>query len=89
MSTQFRDTVMDSGREARRGGTSIKILLKRGTQVFHILVGVGFLLLAIVEFFRNPPYFDVIKNIANDSTIPPQAFYVRLINRINFLPCYN
>lgn len=76
MSTQFRDRLIESGREARSDGGSVRILLKRGFQVLHILIGVGFVILAVTEFFRNPPYFDVIKNMGNDSTIPPKAFYV-------------
>ena len=75
MSTQFRNSVIDAGREARGDGFRLNRLVKIGLQGFHLLVGFGFLILAVTEFIRNPPYFDVVGH-NNETTIPPHAFFV-------------
>ena len=74
MSTQFRDSLIDTRREAM-GKLKIASLAKLGTQLVHLLVGFGFFVLAATEFIRNPPYFDVVGH-TNETTIPPHAFYV-------------
>ena len=59
MSTQFRDSVIDAGRTAKSGNKT-SCLVKTGVQALHILIGLGFLILALYEFILNPPYFDVV-----------------------------
>ncbi len=84
MSTQFRNSVADAGRDARGNGGNFRLLMKRGTQGIHLLIGFVFLILAISEFILSPPYFDVVGH-NNETSIPPHAFYVSLYCYIKVL----
>ena len=76
MSAQWRESIIEVTRN-ERNSLSILTLLKRGYQVIHILVGLSFLILAIIEFVRNPPYFDTIRHHNNNSyDVPGSTFYV-------------
>lgn len=78
MSTQWKDSIVSAGREERARMSAVKHLLKRGFQTVHIAVAFGFLVLAVVEFIQDPPYFDAVAapRHANTTNIPRDTFYV-------------
>ena len=45
-------------------------------QVFHFLVAMGFLWAGIVEFIRNPPYFDAYGDATALNDLPEGLFQV-------------
>ena len=45
-------------------------------QVFHFLVAMGFLWAGIVEFIRNPPYFDAYGDASTLNDLPEGLFEV-------------
>ena len=76
MSTQWRDSIIEASRNERDSMTILG-LLKRGYQALHLLLGFAFLVLAVVEFVRDPPYFDAIGKHSNSSyNVPGNTFYV-------------
>ena len=64
MSTQWRRSVIEAGKRERDNMTILH-LLKRGIQVCHGLFALVFVVLAIVEFSQDPPYFDAIGGHTN------------------------
>lgn len=78
MSTQWRESIVTAGRQERARLGGARYLLKLSFQTVHIMVAFGFLVLAIVEFFRDPPYFDAVASPrhANTTNIPKDTFYV-------------
>ena len=81
MSTQWRRSMIEAGRKERENMT-IFHLLKRGIQICHGLLALGFVILALVEFSQDPPYFDAIGGHtnghggANTSDISTETFRV-------------
>ena len=76
MSAQWRDSIIEASRNERDSMTILG-LLKRGYQALHLLLGFTFLVLAVVEFVRDPPYFDTIGKHSNSSyDVPGNTFYV-------------
>ena len=78
MSTQWRESIVTAGREERARLGGARYLLKLSFQTVHIMVAFGFLVLALVEFVRDPPYFDAVASPrhANTTNIPKDTFYV-------------
>lgn len=58
-------------------------LIKRGLQVLHALLAFSFVVLALVEFAEDPPYFDAVAQFnrkhVNATIIPKDTFYVSYI----------
>lgn len=82
MSTQWRRSIIEAGKRERKN-MNIFHLLKRGIQICHGLLALGFLVLAIVEFTEDPPYFDAVGSHTNShggvnsSDISTDTFRVR------------
>ena len=47
-----------------------------GLQVFHFLVAMSFLWAGIVEFIKNPPYFDAYGDASTQNNLPEGLFKV-------------
>lgn len=47
-------------------------------QVFHFLVVIGFLWAGLVEFIRNPPFFDAYGDAATRNSLPKGLFEVSI-----------
>ena len=47
-------------------------------QVVHFLIAMGFLWAGIVEFIRNPPYFDAYGDASALNDLPEGLFEVRV-----------
>ncbi len=60
------------------GGLNWKARLKRNLgiclQVLHFLISMGYLWAGVVEFIRNPPFFDAYGD-ATESIDLPQGFF--------------
>ena len=82
MSIQFGDSVIDAGRTARSGCKTSR-LVKIGVQTLHIVIGLGFLILALYEFILNPPYFDVVGYTRRQNDSLFVSFCLRFFNRCN------
>lgn len=50
-----------------------------GLQIFHFLVVLGFLWAGLVEFVRNPPFFDAYGDAATRNSLPPDLFEVKYV----------
>ena len=77
ISAQWRDGTIEASRnegDSMSESMTILGLLKRGYQSLHLLLGFTFLVLAVVEFVRDPPYFDTIGK--HSSNVPGSTFYV-------------
>lgn len=81
MSTQWRNSLIEAGRQERSKMSALH-LFKRGLQFIHALVALGFVVLAVVEFVQDPPYFDAVAAYTetgrhgNSTRIPKDTFYV-------------
>uniref|UniRef100_A0A1X7SH14 Uncharacterized protein n=1 Tax=Amphimedon queenslandica TaxID=400682 RepID=A0A1X7SH14_AMPQE len=82
MSTQWRESIVTAGRQERVRLGGARYLLKLSFQTVHIIVAFGFLVLAVVEFVRDPPYFDAVASPrhANTTNIPKDTFYVSKVH---------
>lgn len=47
-------------------------------QIFHFLVVLGYLWAGLVEFIRNPPFFDAYGDAATRNSLPEGLFEVRI-----------
>jgi hypothetical protein len=78
-SIQWRSSIIEAGRRERQK-MGVRHLIKRGLQFLHGLLAFCFVLLAIVEFIRDPPYFDAVAEFDhrhdNVTKIPKDTFYV-------------
>jgi hypothetical protein len=77
-SIQWRSSIIEAGRRERQK-MGVRHLIKRGLQFLHGLLAFCFVLLAIVEFIRDPPYFDAVAEFDhrhdNVTKIPKDTFY--------------
>ena len=56
-------------------------------QVFHFLVAMAFLWAGIVEFIKNPPYFDAYGDASTQNNLPEGLFEVKVYKFLDAVIC--